>query len=268
MFLERIETMPIPERVFELCRITADGTAPLADIREKIEPAIINEGSQGYFGAVQKAAEELRLIRVTEQGLLEYCGDKKILKKIELFRRYCNSVLYTDMETPFYQMAACFLQSDLAWLRYSSLTSEDVMDDIRKKTTLSKVIADDLRGMRFWMSFLGFGYVFEKGSIVFLPNMYTALKDFLHFAKLEKDREYTMGEFCNIIKPYANVALHNIDKTHSFCYAISAALRMMHDEKEIELRRNADSEVIWNLYRQEDHMFISEVTHIVLRKEV
>ena len=46
MFQGRIETMPIPERVFELCKITAESPAPLADIREKLEPSQMND-SQG-----------------------------------------------------------------------------------------------------------------------------------------------------------------------------------------------------------------------------
>ena len=268
MFQGRIETMPIPERVFELCKITAESPAPLADIREKLEPSQMTDSATAYFGSILTAAKELKLIEQTEDDKLIYCGDRKMLQKISSFRRYCNSVVFQDQSTTFYQIAVRFLDSNLEWLRFSSLTSEDVMDDLRKNTAIEKVIQDDLRGIRFWMSFLGFGLIFEKGSIVFLPNMYTALKDFLSMAKLEKKHEYTMSEFCEALMPYAHVALHGVAESHTLNYAMSAALRMMNDAKEIELRRNPDSQEVWNLYPQEDHAFISEVTHIVLLKEV
>ncbi len=268
MFQGRVETMPIPERVFELCKITAESSAPLEEIREKIEPSAMNPSNDAYFGSILNTAKELKLIEETK-GKLSYIGEKQILQKIGNFRKYCNSVVYEDSTTVFYQITRCFLDSNLEWLKYNSFTSEDVLSDVRKKTDIQPLIADYLRGVRFWVSFLGFGMILEKKpSISVLPNMYTALKDFLDFAKPEKKREYTISEFVGLLMPYAHIALHGIHETHTFNYAMSSALRMMHDTKEIELKRNPDSREVWNLYRQEDHAIISEITHIVLLKEV
>lgn len=270
MFQGRIETMPIPERVFELCKITAENAASLDEIREKLEPAQLNDGSTAYFGSILTAAKELQLIEQTEDGKLKYIGEKLVIRTIVDFRKYCNSVVYNDQETIFYKVAVCFLDSNLEWLQYGSLTRERVMDDIRQKTDIETVYADILRGMRFWMSFLGFGMIHERinSSITFLPNMYTALKDFLQMSELERKREYTLSEFIEKLTPHAHVALHDVATTHTLNFAMSAALRMMSDNKEIELRRNPDSREVWNLYRQDDHAFISEVTHIVILKEV
>ncbi len=269
MFQGRIETMPIPERVYELCRIISDAPAPLKDIREKAEPSQINGSSTAYFGSILTAAKELQLVEETDDNILTYIGERQILRNIRSFRRYCNSVVYQDTQTPFYQIARCFLDSDLKWIQYGTLSSEDVMDDIRRNTSIQTVYQDQLRGMRFWVSFLGFGMIHEKGtSMVFLPNMYTALKDFLVMAKPEVKQEYTVSEFCDLLMPYAHVALHNAKETHQFNYAMSAALRMMHDNKEIQMKRIPDSGEIWNLYHQEDHVLISEISHIVVLKEV
>ena len=268
MFQGRIETMPIPERVFELCKIVAEEDAKPETVREKLEPSQINGDSMAYFGSVLNAAKELNLIEVTEEGTLSYIGEKQMLRKITDFRKYCNTVVWNDRSTTFYKTAVCFLNSNLEWLKYGSLTGEQVMNDIRQKTDIGTVYPDILRGMRFWMSFLGFGMVYEKTSIAFLPNMYIALKDFLQMAQIEKKKEYSVSEFIEALIPYAHVALHDVQNTHQLNYAFSSALRMMHDNKEIQLRRNPDSQQVWNLYRQEDHAVISEISHIIILKEV
>jgi hypothetical protein len=260
--------MRIPERVYELCRMTADRPASKAEMRDRMEPPQLNSSDTRYFGSVLTAAKELKLIEETDDGELLYVGDKSTIQNIDDFRRYCNSVLWQDKETAFYQIAVCMLASDLRWLKLGSLTSEAVLEDIRKHSNIEKLIAEDLRGIRFWMSFLGFGMVVEKTPIVFLPNMYVALRDFLYLTKPELKKEYTMSEFCKILEPYASVALYGVSESHQMNYAMSAALRMMQDTGEISLRRNQDSQEVWNLYRQEDHAVISEVTHVVVLKEV
>lgn len=269
MFRDRIETMPIPERVFELCRIINDTPDQSKVIREKIEPAHMNTITP-YFPAILNAAIELGLVEESDDHLLSYCGDEKVLGSMGSFRKYCNSVVFQNQETVFYKVAACFLSADLRWLKYDSLTSQEVLTDIRKNTDISPVYEDILRGMRFWMSFLGFGLVHEipKSGISFLPNMYVALKDFMQMAELEKDREYTARELTEQLMPYASVALDGALQKQSLNYAMSSALRMLHDKKEIWIHRNQDSQEVWNLYPMEGHDIVSEFTHITIKKEV
>ncbi len=267
MFRERIETSPIPERVFELCRIIRDTPDRSDVIREKLEPAHINTKTL-YFASILNAAMELRLVEESDDHLLSYCGDEKTLGSMEFFRKYCNSVVFQNQETVFYKVAACFLNADLRWLKYDSLTSQEVFDDIRKNTDMTLVHKDMLLGMRFWMSFLGFGLIHEVTKISFLPNMYVALKDFMQMAELEKDREYTARELTEQLMPYASVALDGALQKQSLNYAMSSALRMLHDKKEIWIHRNQDSQEVWNLYPMEGHDIVSEFTHITIKKEV
>lgn len=49
---------------------------------------------------------------------------------------------------------------------------------------------------------------------------------------------------------------------------MSNALRLMHDNKEIELERHLDSEKTWHLFPNDEHEFTSEVTHIIIKKVV
>lgn len=268
MFHGEVTPYPIPERVFELCKIVADTPANIREIREKIEPSLLNVSDTAYFGHILTAAKELHLIDESSDQILSYIGDRQILRTIGAFRRYCNSVVYPDSNTQFYQITRFILDSNLDLIKLGNLTDQKVQDKMKRNTNIETVKAEQLRGIRFWLSFLGFGLIHGINTFTFLPNMYTALKDFLVMAKPKVKQEYTVAEFCDLIMPFAHVALHNAKEKHQFNYAMSAALRMMHDNKELQMKRIPDSSEIWNLYRQDDHVLISEISHIIVLKEV
>ena len=120
-------------------------------------------------------------------------------------------------------------------------------------------------GSRFWVSFLGFGYIQEGAAMFFLPNMHIALRDFCTMSDLEKNKEYSVKEFVEKIYPYASVALQNAMDIKELNLAMSNALRQMHDEKEIVLKKNLDSKEKWRLFCDNTHEFTDEITHIVYK---
>lgn len=268
MFRDKIETWPIPERVYELCKIVENICEKADIVREKIEPEVINKGKTSYFKSILNAAIELQLLQINENNEIVYVKSADILKSMVHFRKYCNSVVFQNQDTIFFKTAQSFLNSNLQWLKFDSLTSPDVLNYIRSETGIISIFENDLRGMRFWMSFLGFGLIHEVTKISFLPNMYVALKDFMQMAELEKDREYTARELTEQLMPYASVALDGALQKQSLNYAMSSALRMLHDKKEIWIHRNQDSQEVWNLYPMEGHDIVSEFTHITIKKEV
>ena len=101
--------------------------------------------------------------------------------------------------------------------------------------------------------------------MIFLPNAYVALKDFMSMVELEKGREYSIAEFFELM-PCGFSVLYDCDsRTTEINLALSNALRQLHDSKEIELRRNPDSETIWSLFMNEGHEFKSQITHLVYK---
>ena len=60
------------------------------------------------------------------------------------------------------------------------------------------------------------------------------------------------------------VALGNSVQTMKLNLALSNALRLLHDEKEIILKNNLDSEEVWHLFPNEEHIFTSDITHIIV----
>ena len=83
-----------------------------------------------------------------------------------------------------------------------------------------------------------------------------------------EEKEYTVEEFIGHLHEGVSVALKGSNDTLKLNLAMSNALRLMHDNKEIELKRISDSEKVWHLFPNEEHEFTSEITHIAIKKAV
>lgn len=266
MFDNNIKTETIPERVYELLKLISVKDISEEEAKNKFLPCELNNGKNGaYYSAVKNVClDELKLIQ-SEDNKLSYIGDVKIIKNLDTFRTFCNSVVYSNKESYFFKILSCCLESNDEWLKYKTLTDPNIIRDIMDKTNIQSFDSKMILGIRFWLSFLGFGFIQEKNYIYFLPNMYVALKDFCVNSNLEVNIEYTVNEFVKEIYDNASVALTKTLSTHQFNLAMSNALRQMHDSKEIVLHRNLDSEQVWKLFPDKAHEFNEEITHITFK---
>ena len=231
-----------------------------------MEPKDINSSSStGYYPSIREVCiQELQLIS-KEDDVLKFVGDKKVLKDMDTFRMYCNSTVFNNADTEFYKIASCYLESNDEWFKYKTLSDTNIRREIQDKANISLVTEPMMLGVRFWISFLGFGYIQEGGAMYYLPNMHIALQDFCELANLQKNREYSVKEFLDSIYCFASVALSNTRDSRRFNLAMSNAFRQMHDRKEIILKHNLDSKEIWELFRDETHEFTDKFTHIVYK---
>ena len=86
------------------------------------------------------------------------------------------------------------------------------MSDLIGRNIGEKVIEDDMRAWRFWMAFLGFGYMHDSqagAAGILLPNTAVFLRDIIESLKLKKKLEYRIDEFVDLVMPYARIVLHN-----------------------------------------------------------
>ena len=265
MFDNNIRTESIPERVYELCKMVSKSDVEDAVARERIEPKGLNSSSTSYYPTIREVCvNELKLID-KDNEILKYVGDKKVLKNYNTFRMYCNSIVFNNPDTYFYKVVKCYLESNDTWLKYKTLTDVNIRREIQEKENISLVTEVMILGSRFWVSYLGFGYIQEGSAMFYLPNMHIALQDFCEMADLEKNHEYSVKEFIEAISKYASVALHSTFDTKEFNLAMSNALRQMHDGKEIVIKKNLDSKEKWRLFCDNTHEFTDEITHIVYK---
>lgn len=271
MFFSPIKTEPIPERVLSISQIVADkeliGEKELESI---LIPSKLNTAKNTYFRPVFETAKELGLIGYNEEKKVIFTGKKDDIKSLLAFRLFCNSVVFKDKSSDFYKIISCFLNANDKWLSYGSVTtSAEVIRQINAETNIPslKLEKDVILGVRFWINFLGFGF-FQEQAKIFLPNMYTALKDFIVLGSFEKGKEYSVEEFLDNLHRGSDVALKNTRTSQTLNLAMSNALRLLHDNKEIELKKNLDSEKTWHMFLNEEHEFTSEITHIIFKKAV
>lgn len=271
MFFSSIKTEPIPERVFSISQIVAD-KEPI-DERELdsiLIPSKLSTAKTSYFSPVFETAKELELIGYNEEKKVIFTGKKDDIKSLTTFRMFCNSVVFKDKSSDFYKIISCFLDANDEWLSYGSVTtSAKVIRLINAETGIPslKLEKDVILGVRFWINFLGFGF-FQETAKIFLPNMYTALKDFMILGNFEKGKEYSVEEFLDNLHDSSAVALKNARTTQTLNLAMSNALRLLHDNKEIELKKHLDSKKTWHLFPNEEHEFTSDITHIIIKKAV
>ena len=271
MFFSQIKTEPIPERVLSISQIVLE-KAPIdeKELENILVPPKLNTAKTSYFRPVFDTAEELELIGYNGDRKIVFTGNKDDIKSLTDFRLFCNSKVFSDNSTEFYKIISCFLAANDEWLKYGSVTtSDDVIRIINSETGIAslKLEKDVILGIRFWINFLGFGF-FQETSKIFLPNMYTALKDFMVLGSFEKGKEYSVEEFIDNLYSGSAVALRNAKSSQKLNLAMSNALRLMHDKKEIELKMNLDSEKKWHLFLNEEHEFTSDITHIIIKKAV
>ena len=84
------------------------------------------------------------------------------------------------------------------------------------------------------------------------------------FLKIEKKTYNLKIIYSN---PVAKIAIEKTMESHNFNLAMSVALRLLHDNKEIVLRKASDADMKdrWFLYEDNSHIFVKEITHVTYK---
>lgn len=262
MFGNRMQTSAIPERVYALCREVANKPVNENTLKLLLEPQNLG-GKTTYFGIVRTAAEQLQLIN-TKENTISLEVDKDVVKSMDNMRHYINMHLDLVSESLFYKVTQGYLDMATEVLDHNSVSK---MSDVMGRNIGEKVIEDDMRAWRFWMAFLGFGYMHDSqagAAGILLPNTAVFLRDIIESLKLKKKTEYRIDEFVDMILPYAKITLHNAVDTKTFNYGFSNAIRMLNDLGAIKAEHRLDAQEIWSLYPCEGHDLETTVTHITI----
>lgn len=258
MFKDRMDSFATPERVYVLCKIVESGIYSSSEIREKMEPAILNGDSQIYFPGYRAAAEELGLLSNSDQ-MLSLAVESRHIANITAMRKYVNTRLSGFSGSQFYRVTQAYFN-----LNNTIMTGEKNLANLGPQMSSlinMHVDAMDMRAWRFWVTFLGFGYL---ENMFFIPNAKVFLEDVLQYLNLKKGIVYSFGEFINLISPYAQIILGPDLSNHHLNYGFSNGLRTLHDMGYLKLEHVLDSSDIWNLYPFKAHPINSTVTNITI----
>ena len=237
-------TEAIPTRVFALYRI-ANSKKDISrnEVMSLMEPDGIRDGKTSYFNVVLKAAAELNLVQ-TDNNLILPLVPKEELQDINDFRAYVISKLNSFSDEQFYKCTNAILNLNDQIFSYKSISDNDMLNFLSTKTD-QQINPRNALGLRFWLQFLGFGYMQD---LAFLPNAYVFVKNVIDLMDLEKKQTYKMDEFMSRFSKFGGILSDNMKPDKHINLAFSNALRELHDNKEIELVYGSDAENRWTLF--------------------
>jgi len=241
MFQSKMVTPAIPERVYALCKIVERGAIASSEVKEKMEPAYLNQ-TTSYYNDYRTAAEELQLITITD-NVLSLGVDQSVLKNMDAMRFYINGQLDQFREGQFYKVTKAYYD-----MGESILHGEQNVANMASVMTLKTGIPVDsmaMRAWRFWAAYLGFGYLQEMFVI---PNSDVFLLDIIKRAGFEKNKRYSITEFLEKLRPHADIIIDPADGRKTFSFGVSNGLRTLQDAGEIKFEHIMDQEDTWNLY--------------------
>ena len=259
MFQEKMVTPAIPERVYTLCKIVEKKPISNNEIKEKMEPGFLNNSSS-YYTDYRNAAEELKLISISD-NMVSLAVDSSVIKTTAAMRKYINGMLEEFQNGQFYQVTKTYFELDSSILKGEKNVA-NLAPMISQKTN-RPVDAMAMRAWRFWVSFLGMGYLQD---MFIIPNADVFLKDLIEIVGFEKNRRYSFGEFIGRISLYAKIIMNTDPTNRSLNYGMSNGLRSLHDAGIIQLEHILDQDDIWNLYQLKAHPISGTVTNITICK--
>lgn len=262
MFTRNMVTEAIPARVFALYKIVSGKkNISRGELKGYMEPEEIHEGTS-YFPEILKAAMELKLVDQRDSSIIPIAPQEQI-RTMEEFRRFAirNLSNWADFESSqFYKCTNAIVNMDEKVYEHSNISDSGMLNYLSEQTG-QQITPPMVRGWRFWAQFLGFGYM---NDMAFLPNAYIFVKNVLFLMDLNKNAEYSMGEFMSRFFQYGKIIMRDFGVSKDLNIALSSALRELHDNKEIELKYGSDQEHRWNLYPSNES-FNEQVTSIIYR---
>ncbi|SCY77612.1 hypothetical protein SAMN02910292_02884 [Lachnospiraceae bacterium XBB2008] len=254
MFKDKMVTPAIPERVYTLCKIVEKEPLSSSEIKEKMEPEYLANGTV-YYNDYKNAAEELGLITISDD-LISLAVSPKTIKTIENMRAFINSELEKFNNGQFYLVTNAYYEKG------SDILKEDKnianLAPMFAQITGVQVDAVAMRAWRFWAAFLGFGYLQD---MFIIPNANVFLKDVILSSGLEKGKMYSTSEFVEAILPMASIVIPD-PNNRKFNYGVSNGLRTLQDEGFIKMEHILDQKDMWTLYPLIAYSNDSTITNI------
>lgn len=258
MFLNKMETEAIPERVFALCKLLENKPMTNSDAKEKIEPAYLNNATD-YYGYYRTAAEELQLISNIDNTIALLVEPHNI-SNMDTMRYYINGQLDRFRDGQFYKVTSAYFSLGDRILHGEQNVAN--MDILMSELTGIKVDSDAMRAWRFWSTYLGFGYL-QKMFVI--PNADVFLLDIIKRAKFKKNNRYAISEFLNALKPYSDIII-DTNGEKRFSYGVSNGFRTLQDAGYINMEYIMDQGDSWNLYHIDALSKNEKVSNITVLK--
>ena len=259
MFQNKMVTPAIPERVFTLCKIVEKKALSNSEVKDKMEPAYLNQ-TTSYYGDYRTAAEELRLITNID-NIISLSVDPKTINSMETMRYYINGQLDRFRDGQFYKVTSAYYSLGDRILHGEQNVAN--MASIMTQVSGMPVDSMAMRAWRFWAVYLGFGYLLDMFVI---PNADGFLLDIIRRANFEENYKYPIAEFIKKIRPYSDIIIDPTKGEKVFNFGVSNGLRTLQDAGYIKMEYIMDEGDCWNLYHIDALSGAEKVANVTILK--
>jgi hypothetical protein len=243
-----------PERVYALGRLVANRPYTRADLyRDLCMSNVFGDGNKDIFGFALTVAQELELIK-SQDGKFFLSCDRTVLQYFSSFRKYAARIAFSRPNGTFFQTTSLYLELAEEVLKAAGWS--DVVSLFNERSGLN-LKDNDMLGWRFWISFLGIGYLHGE---MLIPNVFTRVKDIL-----ETQVDYKVGESVPISRFVGWLEMQcseikNSRNKFQLSLGVSNGLRVLKEHSYINLISQPDAEK-WQLYYLEAET-INDVSHV------
>jgi hypothetical protein len=261
MFKKHYDNMrpePTPERVFAVSNLAAELNSSRAEIiKYTLLSNIFGNKHEDIVKQCINAAIELGVLEEKE-GTIKLKANSKILNNYIGFRRFAAAAALSNNDTTFFKLTEWYLaqNEEIFKLRKWATAAATAVS-----RGISNITENDFLGWRFWVSFLGLGYLHNQ---VIIPNMYTRLLDTIELSKVKGNTQFTAKEFISWLHA-------NCPETKKSCtifslnLGVSNGLRALHEQGKLEIIAQRDADRT-GLYKIEGYHF-NDFSHIIIKGE-
>lgn len=257
MFQNKMVTPAIPERVFTLCKIVEKKALTSSEVKDKMEPAYLNQ-TTSYYGDYRNAAEELQLITNID-NTISLAVDPDVINSMDSMRYYINGQLDRFREGQFYKVTNGYYSLGEKILHGEQNVAN--MASVLSQVSGIQVDSTAMRAWRFWAAFLGFGYLQDMFVI---PNADGFLSDIIKRAGFNRNYKYPIAEFLRKLRPYSDIIIDSSGGERKFSFGVSNGLRTLQDAGFIKMEYIMDQEENWNLYHIDALNASEKVTNVTV----
>lgn len=251
---------PTPERVLAICNAVAAHPCTQNEIRDRIylDQDTVSQPGEELRNSIL-TAQELGLIELKDE-LYSLTVNSTHISTPEAFRRITAKRAFANHDSTFFRVSRWYVCSN-EYVLFSGNWEDRAA--LANKSGIDGITKHDMRGWRFWASFLGLGYI---SGAELIPNMYVRVRDILatdFAASFPFDEEIPADEFMRWLWHRLPEA---VMEDRSINMALSNALRTLRDMGEVIPTTQMDAINMYLYSIPEDPT--NKVTHFIVKEAV
>ena len=248
----KIKPETSPERIYLLCKTIENGNNNIDEMSEILSPYI---SEKNYVSEVINLAAEIGVIIKDDEKIKNIDGLQ--LDSLEEFAYYLVNYLYSDND--FVNTIKVILMNQD---EFSNIVFDEFLTKLQNKIENGHFSKEYVLGLRFWIEFLGFGFVVTEGkSNKIIINLVNRLRYIIKFHEFTSTR---IDEFVlELLTEHPELGGLFLKKENVIDECLTQAFIYLEETGYCELKYIQDSDYYINFF---DGEFIKKISDISISR--